>query len=94
MKWTAFRAQDYGYTKFKAYNKTHIVIEQVPTYLTIIIRQPYLAALFDANRSGSDAVKENIPRKAACPSYMCRKRFKVRFKSFHQRSVSHFRAAM
>lgn len=28
-KWSAFRSQDYGYTKFKAYNTTHIVIEQV-----------------------------------------------------------------
>ncbi|CAH0727268.1 unnamed protein product, partial [Brenthis ino] len=28
-KWSAFRSQDYGYTRFKAYNKTHINIEQV-----------------------------------------------------------------
>ncbi|CAH2239631.1 jg3201 [Pararge aegeria aegeria] len=27
--WSAFRSQDYGYTRFKAYNHTHIVIEQV-----------------------------------------------------------------
>ncbi|XP_049875413.1 acid phosphatase type 7 isoform X6 [Pectinophora gossypiella] len=28
-KWSAFHSQDYGYTRFKAYNKTHINIEQV-----------------------------------------------------------------
>ncbi|XP_028155946.1 acid phosphatase type 7 isoform X2 [Ostrinia furnacalis] len=28
-EWSAFRSQDYGYTKFKAFNKTHINIEQV-----------------------------------------------------------------
>ncbi|CAG5023614.1 unnamed protein product [Parnassius apollo] len=28
-KWSAFRSQDYGYTRFKAFNKTHISIEQV-----------------------------------------------------------------
>ncbi|RVE46785.1 hypothetical protein evm_008569 [Chilo suppressalis] len=28
-KWSAFHSQDYGYTKFKAFNKTHINIEQI-----------------------------------------------------------------
>ncbi|KAG6454242.1 hypothetical protein O3G_MSEX008593 [Manduca sexta] len=28
-KWSAYRSQDFGYTKFKAYNNTHINIEQV-----------------------------------------------------------------
>ncbi|XP_068632288.1 acid phosphatase type 7 isoform X2 [Battus philenor] len=27
--WSAYRSTDYGYTRFKAYNKTHIYIEQV-----------------------------------------------------------------
>ncbi|OWR54256.1 putative acid phosphatase precursor [Danaus plexippus plexippus] len=27
--WTAFRSQDYGYTRLKVYNKTHVHIEQV-----------------------------------------------------------------
>ncbi|KAJ0175919.1 hypothetical protein K1T71_008093 [Dendrolimus kikuchii] len=28
-EWSAFRSQDYGFTRFKAYNKTHINMEQV-----------------------------------------------------------------
>uniref|UniRef100_A0A2H1V715 SFRICE_000476 n=1 Tax=Spodoptera frugiperda TaxID=7108 RepID=A0A2H1V715_SPOFR len=28
-KWSAFRSQDFGYTKFKAFNTTHLYMEQV-----------------------------------------------------------------
>ncbi|CAH0686043.1 unnamed protein product [Spodoptera exigua] len=28
-KWSAFRSQDFGFTKFKAFNGTHIYMEQV-----------------------------------------------------------------
>lgn len=28
-KWSAFRSQDFGYTKFKAFNGTHLYMEQV-----------------------------------------------------------------
>ncbi|CAG9101315.1 unnamed protein product [Plutella xylostella] len=28
-KWSAFQSQDYGYTRFKAFNKTHLYLEQV-----------------------------------------------------------------
>ena len=27
--WSAFRSSDYGYTRMKAFNKTHLYLEQV-----------------------------------------------------------------
>ncbi|CAG4992567.1 unnamed protein product [Colias eurytheme] len=35
--WSAFRSQDYGYTKFKAYNATHLNFEQVSVDLGGIV---------------------------------------------------------
>lgn len=50
--WSAFRSSDYGFTRFRAHNNTHLYFEQVSSQrnvLTLAIKE-----LFKLYRAGSD----------------------------------------